>query len=265
MVMTLFDKVPCVYLFTCTANGLRYIGQTTNAMHRIRFEHLIKLNKGEHENIMLQRCWTKYGSNNFRIEIIWQPSYEITSTLDPEGVSRLCRVMEATYGYAMIEAGQKLMNISDFDRWGGYGNAMYSQERRVHLSAALRKTRSNKERNLAILAITHGPHAIAKRRAAMLDHWSKGNTREKVAAYWSNPENRIAHGIKMKLLRESEEFLSAQKAGMARTYRPVRCIDTGEIFESVNAAGRAKSVAGTHITRSIKREIKAGGLRWEYA
>ena len=47
--------------------------------------------------------------------------------------------------------------------------------------------------------------------------------------------------------------------------RPVRCIDTGEIFESASEAERALGISAKNICRvCLKQHIRAGGLKFEY-
>lgn len=45
----------------------------------------------------------------------------------------------------------------------------------------------------------------------------------------------------------------------------VRCIETGEIFESVSAAARFANVEQSNVSRALRgRQRKSGGYRWEY-
>ena len=46
---------------------------------------------------------------------------------------------------------------------------------------------------------------------------------------------------------------------------PVRCVDTGEIYESATEAGRRLNIQNSKITAVCRGKRKtAGGLRWEY-
>lgn len=47
--------------------------------------------------------------------------------------------------------------------------------------------------------------------------------------------------------------------------KPVKCLDTGEIFISASEAARQKGCSQSNITKAILGERnKAGGLRWSY-
>ena len=44
---------------------------------------------------------------------------------------------------------------------------------------------------------------------------------------------------------------------------PVRCVETGEIFNNIREAANAKNSTKANISRSLKRGIRAGGFHWE--
>lgn len=46
--------------------------------------------------------------------------------------------------------------------------------------------------------------------------------------------------------------------------KSIRCVETGEIFLSIRAAGRAKKTTATNIRQSIARGWKCANLTWEY-
>lgn len=58
-----------IYKITCIKNGKVYIGQAINLESRIT-NHKCRLKNNYHDNLHLQRAWNKYGSENFKFEII---------------------------------------------------------------------------------------------------------------------------------------------------------------------------------------------------
>ena len=58
-----------IYSILNTANGKRYIGQTTDLSKR-RFAHFAALRKGFHKNSHLQAAWNRYGSQAFRWSVL---------------------------------------------------------------------------------------------------------------------------------------------------------------------------------------------------
>jgi len=58
-----------IYKIINTYNGNYYVGSSKN-IHRRWNEHLKKLKSDNHQNVILQRAWNKYGENNFKFEVI---------------------------------------------------------------------------------------------------------------------------------------------------------------------------------------------------
>ena len=64
-------------------------------------------------------------------------------------------------------------------------------------------------------------------------------------------------------LKQTPEIVNNR---VRKTNKPVRCLDTGEIFSSVKAAAENKKVPASHITIVCKGRGKSTkGLHWEYA
>jgi group I intron endonuclease len=58
-----------IYKIINTYNGNYYVGSSKDIDRRWN-EHLKKLKSGNHQNILLQRAWNKYGENNFKFKVI---------------------------------------------------------------------------------------------------------------------------------------------------------------------------------------------------
>lgn len=63
------NKTSCVYKITCLKNNKFYIGSSIDINRRF-YEHKKDLNENKHSSKYLQRCWNKYGKENFKFEII---------------------------------------------------------------------------------------------------------------------------------------------------------------------------------------------------
>lgn len=59
-----------VYKIVCIVNDIIYIGSTTVSFIKRFKKHKQKLRYNYHENTYLQNMWNKYGSNNFKFEIV---------------------------------------------------------------------------------------------------------------------------------------------------------------------------------------------------
>lgn len=60
---------PGIYKILNTKNNKYYIGSSVNLKNRLS-SHKRALEDNSHKNKRLQRDWNKYGSNNFKIEIL---------------------------------------------------------------------------------------------------------------------------------------------------------------------------------------------------
>lgn len=54
-----------------------------------------------------------------------------------------------------------------------------------------------------------------------------------------------------------------ERAGRANGI-PIRCIETGEVYESVSAASRAVNISRSCITQAAIAHKPTKGLHWEY-
>ena len=62
-------KVSGVYIIHCLKNNRKYIGSSNDVFNRIK-THKRDLNRGSHNNLMLQNDYKKYGSVNFVFRIL---------------------------------------------------------------------------------------------------------------------------------------------------------------------------------------------------
>ena len=72
-----------VYVITCLANQRFYIGSSNN-FERRKKEHLRSLRKGCHSNKHLQRCFDKYGEENFLMELFHEAPDSCSLQLEQE-------------------------------------------------------------------------------------------------------------------------------------------------------------------------------------
>lgn len=86
---------------------------------------------------------------------------------------------------------------------------------------------------------------------------------------WVTPhENRIhmyrVLGVqRKKLTKEQIERLSS--FAVAARSKPVRCVETRTIYDSVKNAAIGNGITGSAITHAIKSNGTAGGYHWEFA
>jgi len=65
-----------IYQITCRATGKRYVGSSVNVGARWS-QHRHSLKRGNHVNQKLQACWSKYGADQFRFEVLEECAPEL--------------------------------------------------------------------------------------------------------------------------------------------------------------------------------------------
>lgn len=86
-----------VYTITNLVDGKMYIGYATDLLNR-RDHHFYKLKLGNHDNEYLQRCYNKYGVENFIFEILWECPVEFLAS-EEHYWATLLNVHNRDYGY----------------------------------------------------------------------------------------------------------------------------------------------------------------------
>lgn len=103
-----------IYVIENLVNGKKYVGRTVNYNRRM-YLHLHCLRAHRHPNTYLQKSWDKYGSENFKFELVediteWsktQPREKIEAYLNSAEKSYIkkFRSSEIEFGYNMSEGG----------------------------------------------------------------------------------------------------------------------------------------------------------------
>lgn len=96
-------------------------------------------------------------------------------------------------------------------------------------------------------------------------------------AYVPNPENKETvnhidenkennHYTNLSWMTRAENVVygTRNERAAAAICKPVRCVETGEVFESVKAAAAAVNRLPSNISASIKRKGTCKGYHWEY-
>lgn len=120
-----------VYMFTCLANGKRYIGSSYDIYKRLQ-EHLGHLARNDHENHYLQEAWNFYGEDAFDVVILEE------CLLDARNARERVLILEYS-----PEWNLKLPNL-ERDAWAA------SEETRAKISAAGRGRPKSEEHRARI-------------------------------------------------------------------------------------------------------------------
>jgi hypothetical protein len=194
---------------------------------------------------------------------------------------------------AQRQAGAQLVNMTD----GGEGHAGYkptpealakrsaammgrvvSQETREkiragHLGKVVRPETREKLR-AANLGKIHSAETRAKVSEAGRGRVVSAKTREKISAtnkaFWHTDEAKAAQGARCTAAQARPEVRAKMRMVMERISKPIRCVETGEIFPSMTLAAEWIKVtlnpkaSGGNIGLAARGKIKhAYGYHWE--
>ena len=179
------------------------------------------------------RAILKYGWKNFKHEILYQYEYPEEAEEMERKLIKQYRSTENEFGYNVEHGGNYKKEISEETR---------------EKSRNARKTKQYKERIAQ----------INKKR------WSDPKAHELMREKFSGDKNPM-YGKKLSdkhreiLIAEARKHIDSQK-------KPVLCIETGVIYESISEAGRCTVAKASCIALCCKGIQKsAGKLHWKYA
>lgn len=246
-----------VYVIHCITNNSHYVGETINSQERLR-QHVKRLKAGAHENKRLQNAWSKFGHHAFVFKMVWTCPYEVEITLTRDNLSKLTRRMESTIGSAMIEHGYDLMNAKPFEHWTDANPMTNPDVRSLGSAAALRRWADAETRAKLVEGIRSAmrrPEVVEKRKAA-----------QRLRA--ATPQDRQTRSAQAKKIwadsSKRENIMKGLATVHKRQSKPVRCVETGAVFESAAAASRSLGKRITAISTAIWASKRCGGFTWEF-
>lgn len=82
---------------------------------------------------------------------------------------------------------------------------------------------------------------------------------------WKDPEKRKRRSKQAIDRWANTEFHDkTQKAVLIACATPVRCIETGEVFDAIVNACKKYNIHHANLIRSIRKGCRSGGVHWEY-
>ena len=224
-----------IYMLTCKISKHRYIGQSQNITRRL-WEHKSQRNA---PRLPISRAIKKYGWENFECEVLeYCPAEELNEK-------------EIYY----IELLKPEYNVSKGGEQGMRGYH-HSPETKEKLKVAATKQWQGKTPEEKAYVITHQLTHHSKKGDTLTDS-AKEKLREVNLGKKQSEETKTKRSIKMKV-----SMLGNQNGN-----KTVRCVETGEIFQSIKCAATDKSINAHEITavlRGWRNRKTAGGYHWEY-
>jgi group I intron endonuclease len=285
-----------IYMYT-SLSGKRYVGQTWNEQKR-RWEHRSISGKKSvfHEAIK------KYGKDSFVYDILHSniETQEELNRLESETIARFNTI--APHGYNLTTGGeggkhhkaskQKLKDMWLTTKRDQMVNSMKRTAERPEVKARLKQNAINNASNPEImkqrsqkLKVAFSSKEVRKQRSEQRkQEWANPEIRAKRLEGHVQARSKESYKLRqieiMKKRWESDEYrlqmkkkltgrvISRSEVDEKAKKRMVKvvCINTGEVFESVNAASKFANVSRSCISSVITgKQKQAGGYRWEYA
>lgn len=189
-------KTPGIYSITLVFTGDEYIGSAVSVWHRVR-DHVCMLSNGTHHCRHLQRAWSKYGRERFRVfvvenvarkELLIPREQFYIDSRNPKYNS--CRVAGSTLGTKMSDAAREKLRIIKTGKSPSEGTAK-------KISESLKRTLSNKSIRAAISERNRKRWLNPEYKARVSEAISKSISAEErkrrsewVRGYLSDPEAR---------------------------------------------------------------------------
>ncbi len=218
-------------------NGKIYIGCTEKTV-----EERWKKGRGYNRKTPIRRAINEIGWDAFEKKILCEK-------LTKEGAEKLEKWFIAYYDSSDPEKGYNRM-------LGGLGKGARMSEITKKISSEA-KSRMYAEKPEVIEKIRHTVNEIYANDPAL----SMAMRKRAKAVYEKEPERRE------KVRRRMREYLSRPEnrafVDSDRHARPVRCVETGEVFPSQRAAERATGFRSIHSV-CAGRYRTSGGYHWEY-
>ena len=224
-----------IYMLTCKINGHRYIGQSGNITRRM-WEHKHQRNA---PRLPISRAIKKYGWEDFKSEVLeYCPVEEL-----PEKEIYYIALLKPEY------------NVSAGGESGMRGYHHTAETKETCRLAAIKEWEDKSPEEKA--------HVVAYQ---LTNRYTKGHkttesVREKLR------QANLGKKQTAETVAKKSAVMKTVMRGNQNGNKPVRCVETGEVFQSIKQAASNVGVNAHEITAVLKgyRNRKtAGGYHWEY-
>ena len=269
----------CVYMHINKINGKRYVGITKQKLRR-RFQN----GYGYKKQSYFWRAIQKYGWDNFEHIIVLQnETFEYACKVE-KCLIKHYKTRDKNYGYNMTDGGDGMNGWVPSEEWRRKQSEIHtgkslSEETKEKIRIA-NTGRIVSEETKRKISENHADfsgvnHPMYGKRLSEETRRKMSETRKGKRTGVDNPlygiplseehkeKLRIAHTGKKHTEETKQKISDWQKSHPQESEKPVRCIETGEIYRSINVAQRELGVF--HIGDCCRGKIKSTkGLHFEF-
>jgi len=212
----------------------KYVGQSNNIEKRFS-QHRKALNRGIHYNAKLQRAWNQYGEAEFEFVVLEQCEAD--------------KLTEREQSYIDQKPWFNLALYAD----AGMRGRKHTEETRAKMSEAW----TNREDKSPNKGAVRTDEVRAKISATLKGRPLSEATKAKMSAARKGKRNSP----------EAAAKVSASKTGVpnVKVRKSVRCLETGQVFDSLKSAAEYLNGNPTALTSHLKgRKPRFKGYTFEY-
>lgn len=247
--MSTIPELPGVYQIRNLVNNKVYIGSSNNLRNR-EASHFKRLRLGKHENPHLQHAYNKYGKDKFVFEILEVCTLEEQYIIEQKWINE--------------KFGDNCYNINPVASKPPSCKGRLDVHNKI--SKSLKEYHKDPNNRLKF-SLSHKGHKVSDETKRKLSIANKGKQpsdkckqafKEYVKTRVISDETRHKISMAGKGRKHTEESKDKMRT-------KVICIETQQIFNSVQEAGEFAKVHYTGISKCCKKHKKtAGGYHWEY-
>lgn len=265
---------PCIYKITNLVNGKVYIGQTIKGFNKRKRTHVYELLNNRHNNKKLQNAWNKYGSKNFEFSII---EFCEESALDEKERYYIQKYNSFRFGYNMTIGGKQVMQ-----------NRSHSLETRKKFSEIRKSLWIDNEYKERMMnrPVYYGSESSRATRVICINDQRIFDSMMEAGEYYGIGMKKVSScctghceytgleetGIKLQFAyyEEGKEY-TLKLIKHCNERKRVKCLTTGEVFNSVAEASKKTGAPAGSIGHVCKGRRKHAGklpdgtkLKWTY-
>ena len=259
-----------IYMLTCKVNGKRYIGQSNNIKRRMN-EH----RRCQSCTPIISRAIAKYGWDAFDKTVL---EFCPVEELDEKEIHYIAE-LKPEYNLAKGGGGPKgckpspetieLLRQAAKKQWSDEENLKLLKKPIIcidtgeifdSVKSAAVKVGVNPS---AISAVLNG-----RVKTAGGYRWAYLNPADKISEETSERKRRANRGRKQSAeqIEKRVSKLRGKSNPNFNSYKPVFCVETNEIFDSVNSAAESVGVTPSSLSNVLHgRKKTAGGYHWKFA
>lgn len=211
-----------IYMITNCVNNKVYIGKSIDILNKRWPQHKSSLNNNAHINQHLQNSWNKYGEENFDFSIVLECS--------PDELDQ--------YEIYYIDLHKSYLPEYGYNKTYGGDGAVPTDETRLKMSIAhkgiLGTPESRKKQSFKLSGENNPMFGRKKELSPVYGKLKSEETIQKLKDCWTD-ERKLEQSVR---ISGKNNPMSGKTGKQNPASRSVMCVETGDVFDTLNNAAR---------------------------